>query len=201
MRATPFRRTILGFSLFTFLAALPAGAQAPSPESHFGFRMGSDGQLAPAEAIEKYFELTASKSDRVKIIDIGRTTEGHRTIAAIVSAPENIRNLDQIRAINQRLADPRALAPDEARRLASAHKVVLAIGCSIHASEIGATQAANELLYSLTTAADAQTLTVLQNVVLILVPSLNPDRHRLVVDLYNKQKGEAFDSGTVPWLY
>src|SRR5688572_17147787 len=106
--------------------------------------MGTDRQIAPADAIERYFELVAAQSDRVRIVDIGATTEGHRTIAAIISAPDNIRNLEQIRATNERLADPRTLAPDEARRLASTHKTVLAIGASIHASEIGASQAANE---------------------------------------------------------
>ena len=85
-------------------------AQAPTPESHFGFRMGADRELGSAADIEKYFELVASRSDRVRIIDLGRTTEGHPTLAAIVSAPENIRNLDRIRAANQRLADPRTLS-------------------------------------------------------------------------------------------
>ena len=80
-------------------------------------------------------------------------------------------------------------------------KVVLAIGGSIHASEIGATQAANELLYSLATATDPATLDVLQNVVVILIPSLNPDGHRLVVDWYNKEKGTPFEGGPMPWLY
>src|SRR5438876_4059588 len=194
------RRVGLSVVLLVWLAGA-AAAQLPPPESFFGFRMGTDGQLASSEAIEQYFELTASKSDRVKIVDIGPTTEGHRTIAAIVSSPENIRNLDQIRTANQRLADPRALPPDEARRLASAHKVVLAIGCSIHASEIGATQAANELLHALATASDPAMLHVLQNVVVILIPSLNPDGHRLVVAWYNKQKGTAFDGGPMPWFY
>src|SRR5580700_6549534 len=120
--------------------ASPLAAQAPTPEAHFGFRMGTDRRLAPAEAIEQYFDLVAARTDRVKIVDIGSTTEGHRTVAAIVSSPENIRNLDAIRAANQRLADPRTLAPEEAARLAVTHKAVLAIGGSIHASEVGATQ-------------------------------------------------------------
>ena len=98
----------------------------------------------------------AARSDRVRIIDIGPTTDGHRTLAAIISAPENIRNLNQIRAANQRLADPRTMPPDEARRVAASHKAIVAIGGSIHASEIGATQAANELLYELTTSTDAR---------------------------------------------
>ena len=150
---------------------------------------------------EKYFELVASQSGRVKIVDIGPTTEGHRTIAAIISAAENIDNLDEIRAANQRLADPRTLSPDEARRLAATHKTVLAIGASIHASEVGATQAANELLYTLASATDRATLAVLQNVVLILIPSLNPDGHRLVTDWYARTKGTPFEGGPMPWLY
>src|SRR5919201_1277422 len=195
------RRVVLVSAIVAAIAGGTAVAQVPPPEQFFGFRMGTDRELASAESIEKYFELAASKSDRVRIIDIGPTTEGHRTIAAIVTAPENIKNLNQIRAANERLADPRALAAEEARRLAATHKVVLAIGCSIHAAEIGATQAANELLYSLATATDPQTMAVLQNVVLILIPSLNPDGHRLVVDWYNKQKGTPFDGGPMPWLY
>ena len=127
------------------------GAQVPTPEAHFGFRMGADRQLAAADAIERYFELVAARSDRVRIVDLGPTTDGHRTIAAIVSAPENIQNLE---------ADPRRqpaagrsahAAPDEARRLAATHKAVSPSARSIHASEIGATQAANELLYALAT--------------------------------------------------
>src|SRR5262245_64651956 len=95
----------------------PLAAQIPTPEQHFGFRMGADRQLASAEAIERYFELAAAQSDRVKLVDLGPTTEGHRTLAAIVSAPDNIRNLEAIRAVNRRLADPRTLTPEEAAPL------------------------------------------------------------------------------------
>jgi hypothetical protein len=194
-----------GILLSIVLLSLPLSAQqppsvsVPTPESHFGFRIGADGRLANAADIEKYFELVAAGSDRVKIADLGPTTEGRRTIAAIVSAPENIRNLDRIRADNQRLSDPRTLPADEARRIASTHKVVVAIGCSIHATEIGATQAANELLHELATSNDPATLAQLRDVVLIIIPMLNPDGHRLVVDWYNKFKGTAFDGGPMPW--
>jgi hypothetical protein len=207
MRPVPIQRAIL---LFLFAAvpaatlrplALPLAAQAPTPEVHFGFRMGTDRRLASAESIERYFELVAAQTDRVKIVDIGSTTEGHRTTAAIVSSPDNIRNLDAIRAANQRLADPRTLTPEEASRLAATHKVVLAIGCSIHASEVGATQAANELLYSLASSTDPSILNVLRSAILILIPSLNPDGHRLVADWYEREKGTPFEGGPMPWLY
>ena len=193
-----------GIILSLVLLSLPLSAQQPgggipTPEAHFGFRMGADGRLAAAADIEKYFELVAASSDRVKIADLGPTTEGRRTIAAIVSAPENIRNLDRIRADNQRLADPRTLPEDEARRLAATHKVVVAIGCSIHATEIGASQAANELLHELATSTDPAILNQLRDVVVIIIPMLNPDGHRLVVDWYNKYKGTVVDGGAMPW--
>jgi hypothetical protein len=197
----PVRAAALAISSLLTVAGPRAAAQIPTPDAHFGFRMGADRQLATADGIEKYFELVASQSDRVKIVDIGPTTEGHRTLAAIISAPETIKNLESIRAVNQRLADPRTLGPEEARRLAASHKTVLAIGASIHAAEVGATQAANELLYSLASGQDSATLNVLQNVIVILIPSLNPDGHRLVVDWYQRTKGTSFEGGPMPWLY
>ncbi len=179
----------------------PASAQIPTPDAHFGFRLGSDRRLASADSIEQYFTLIASRSDRVTLLDLGPTSEGHRTIAAVVSSPDNIRNLDQIRDANRRLADPRLLQPDEARRLASTQKVIVAIGASIHASEVGGMQASSELLHALVTASDAPTLAVLQNVVIVLIPSLNPDGARLVGDWYEKTKGTAWEGGPMPWLY
>jgi len=181
--------------------AQPQSSPIPSPESQFGFRIGSDRQLASMDAVEGYFDRIASASDRVRLTNLGATTDGHRTVAAIISAPENIRNLDAIRAANARLADPRTLSPDEARQLAATQKAVLVIGCSIHSSEIGANQAASELLYSLATSNDAATLDVLRNVVVILIPSLNPDGDRLVVDWYQRTKGTPFEGGAMPWLY
>ena len=171
----------------------------PSPETFFGFPLGSDGRLAGADEIEKYFQTVAASSDRVKLIDLGPTTDGHRTIGAIVSAPSNIRNLEQIRAANQQLADPRTLGDTEARQLAATHKAVIAIGASIHATEIGATQTAAQLLYDLASASDALTLDELDHLVVIVIPMLNPDGHRLVVDWYNKNKGTKFDGGPMPW--
>ncbi len=75
------------------------------------------------------------------------------------------------------------------------------IGASIHASEIGATQAANELLHTLATTGDPMLLQSLRELVVILLPSLNPDGHLLVADWYERTKGTAFDGSPMPWLY
>ncbi|HEY3382838.1 MAG TPA: M14 metallopeptidase family protein [Vicinamibacterales bacterium] len=188
--------------LVVVLAPLSALAQVPPPESFFGFRMGTDGRLADWPEIERYFQtVAAAASDRVKIVDAGKSTEGRRLIAAIISAPENVKRLDAIRAANQRLADPRALTEQDAAALLAGHKVVVAIGASIHASEIGATQMANELLYELATSSDPRTLAILRDVVVVLFPSLNPDGHVMVVDWHKKMKGTAYEGGSMPWLY
>ena len=179
----------------------PLYAQVPAPEPFFGFRMGADTELASWPQIREYFEQIARVSDRVELVDAGPTTDGNRLIAAIVSAPENIARLDAIRTANRQLADPRTLSPDEAKHLAATHKAVVAIGASIHASEIGATQAANELLYTLATTDDPQLLQSLRDIVLILLPSLNPDGHVLVVDWYKRHKGTPFEGSPMPWLY
>ena len=184
-----------------FAPAQPQSTVIPSPDSQFGFRIGSDRQLAPLDAIEAYFNLVASTSDRVRVASLGPSSDGHATIAAIISAPENIKNLEAIRTANARLADPRTLQPDEARRIAATQKAVVVIGCSIHASEIGANQASSELLYSLATSNDAATLDILRNVVVILIPSLNPDGDRLVVDWYQRTRGTPYEGGAMPWLY
>jgi hypothetical protein len=194
------RSLVLSFVLL-FLSVFPRAQQpdrVPTPDAHFGFRMGADGYLASADATEKYFELVAAGSDRVKVVDLGPTTENHRTVAAIVSAPENIRVLDQIKRDNQRLADPRTISPDDASRLTESPKVVVAIGCSIHATEVGATQAANQLLYEMATSSEPAVLEQLRNVVLIIIPMLNPDGNRMVVDWFKKFRSTAFDGGPMP---
>ena len=114
--------------LVAFLLSVAAGAQAPSlpaPEAFFGHRMGADRELADWPALQRYFETIAAASDRVELVDAGPTTEGRRLIAAIVSSPDNIKRLEEIRANSLRLADPRTLdeaAAQRHRRAATGHR-------------------------------------------------------------------------------
>jgi len=181
--------------------AAPAAAGIPSPEEFFGFRMGADGRLARWESIERYFTLVADASDRVDLLEVGRTTEGQRLIAALVTSPRNLARLDAIQATNRRLADPRTLAEAEARQLLADQPAIVAIGASIHATEIGASQAASEFLHHLATAGDEETRQALESLVILLVPSLNPDGHRLVVDWFERHRNTPFEASPMPWLY
>jgi hypothetical protein len=199
MRLSPLRCLLVAVLITT---ASPAWAQIPTPETFYGFRMGADGKLADWPSIEKYFRTVDTMSDRVKVVDVGPSTEGRRLIAAIISSHENIANLETLQIDNRLLADPRRLANDqEALAIRSGARAVVAIGASIHSSEIGATQAASELLYELATATDPETDSILRNVILILLPSLNPDGHTLVVDWQRKYAGTPFDGGQMAWSY
>jgi hypothetical protein len=187
---------------FLFVLPIPAAAQVPAPEVFFGFKMGTDGRLADWASITKYFEAVAAASPRVELVDVGPTTEGRRIIGAVISSAENIKNLAALQAGNRLLADPRRLADEGERQAAlSSAKAVVAIGCSIHASEIGATQSANDLLYELATAGDARTVDMLDRLIIILMPSLNPDGHQLVTDWHKKTQGTPFEGGPMPWSY
>src|SRR5439155_10637942 len=193
-------RRIVVWAVVVFSASA-AQAQVPSPETFFGFRMGADGEIATWTQIRDYFERVASASNREQLMDIGATTEGNRMIGAIISVPENIARLDAIKAANRRLANPRTLTPEDAKAIAANQTAIIAIGASIHATEIGATQAANELLYTLATTEDPVLLQALRDVVVILFPSLNPDGHVLVVDWFKQHRGSPFESSPMPWLY
>jgi hypothetical protein len=199
------RNTAFRITLFLVVLALPGLARAqqvPTPEAFFGFRMGADGRLADWPSIQKYFETVAAASPRVELVDVGPTTEGRRIIAAIISSVDNIKNLANLQIDNRLLADPRRLANDrEVQAIMSGARAVVAIGCSIHASEIGATQSANELLYDLAAANDERTVAMLQDLIIILMPSLNPDGHTMVVDWQRKMQGTPFEDGQMPWSY
>jgi len=184
------------------ITPLQTAAQVPTPEAFFGFKMGADGKLADWPAITRYFETVAAASPRVELVDVGPTTEGRRIIGAIISSADNIRNLPTLQIDNRLLADPRKLANDrEVQAIMTGAKAVVAIGCSIHASEVGATQSANDLLYELATADDERTVEMLGRIVVILIPSLNPDGHVLVTDWHTKMQGTPFDGGQMPWSY
>ena len=190
--------------ILVLVLAAPATsfAQVPTPESFFGFQMGADGKLADWPSIRKYFETVATASPRVELVEVGPTTEGRRMIAAIISSAENIANLSNLQIDNRLLADPRRLANQrETQAILTGARAVVAIGCSIHASEIGATQSANQLLYELATAGDERTVSMLDKVIVILIPSLNPDGHAIVTEWNTKTAGTPFEGGQMPWSY
>ncbi|MBK9089457.1 MAG: hypothetical protein IPL90_10585 [Holophagales bacterium] len=196
-------RTILpALLLLALLAPSPAdAAAAPSPSDFLKLPVGADRTLADWGQIVSYFRALDAASDRVEVTTIGRSTLGEEMILAAISSPENLANKARIREIARRLADPRGLSEADAAMLVKDGRVVLLVTCAIHASEIASTQMAMEWAHALATADDAETKRRLSEVVLLLVPSLNPDGQRMETEWYRKNLGTRWEGSRMPWLY
>src|SRR3989442_4510091 len=103
--------------------------------------------------------------------------------------------------ITRRLSDPRSLAPEEAERLIGEGKSVIAITCSVHATEVGAAQMSMELAYNMATKNTDEVKNILNNVIFVLVPSLNPDGLDMVVNWYRKNLKTPFERAPLPEIY
>ena len=178
-----------------------APASIPTPAHHLGFEPGEDRKLADWPELVDYFTLLSQTSDRVKTIEIGRTTEDNPLLLTIISSLENIANLDECRRIQQRLADPRSLTHADAARLIPRGKAIVAITCSIHATEVGAAQMSPLLAHRLAASHDPDIRRVLDNAILLLIPSLNPDGLIHIKRWYESTLGENYEGVMPPFLY
>jgi hypothetical protein len=183
------------------LFATSLAAQIPSPSQFLKLELGADRTLADYKQIRSYFAALDKASPRVEVEVLGKTTLGEEMIMAVISSEENIRNKARIKEAAKRLADPRGLADAEAERLVRDGKAVVLVTCNIHSSEIASSQMAMEWAHALATANDAETKRRLDDVVLLLVPSLNPDGQQMIVDYYRKYVGTPYEGGRLPWLY
>jgi len=180
---------------------VPAAANdVTSPEKFFGFRLGSDKKLARWDKIVEYYELLDKESDRIQVIDLGPTTEGHPYLLAIVTSPANMAKLERLREVNLRLQDP-AVLEAEIEKLVSEGRAVVSQSFGLHATEVGGAQTAPELTYDLLARDDEETQRILDNTILLLFPCFNPDGQIMVADWYQKNLGTEFEGHDLPWLY
>ena len=193
--------SVLSGSAFAQRAALQPAA-IPSPKSVLGFTPGEDRTIAGWSQITDYFERLDRASDRVQVQTLGQSTLKRPLIVAFISARENILALPKYKETQQLLADPRKITSDLQRdRLLGNGKVVVAISCSIHSTEIVASQMSMQLAYELATAQDADTRAMLQDTILLLIPSPNPDGIDIVGNWYRKTLGTPYEGKEPPELY
>ena len=199
-------RNLLVAVLVVFSAsAVPAqkspGAAPPTPSGFLKFEVGADRVLADYRQIRDYLKALAAASNRVEIEVLGKTTLGEEMIMAVISTPENLRNKAHYQEIARKMADPRGQTPQQLDALAREGKTILLITCNIHSTEIGSSQMAMEWAYKLATAQDPETLHRLNDSIVLLVPSLNPDGQIMVTEWYRKYLGTKYEGGTMPYLY
>ncbi len=201
MRRSPaILRTALALAVFVLAAGLLA-AQTP-PDKFLGHKVGEDRKLADYTQIKAYFEKLAQETNRLKLFTIGESVLKRPIVMAAISTADNLAKLDRWKEVTRKLRDPRVTPVDEARRLAKEGKAIVLITCSLHATEIAASQMSMELAYDLVagkTFFDAGK--ILSDVIVLLVPTSNPDGNQMVVDWYRKYVGTEFEGGSMPWLY
>ena len=180
-----------------------AGAKTgvTTPAQAFGFEPGTDRKLADWKDLTAYYQKVASQSNRVKYQELGKTMEGRPFVLLTVSSPENLAHLTEYKEIITKLSDPRTTSPEEAKSLIAKGKTVMIITFNIHSTEIASSQTAPLFLYRMATSNDPDVLATLKNVILLMVPSQNPDGEQLVVDWYKKTLGTPSEGSSPPVLY
>ena len=195
-----------GGLIMTCLLALATGrsfasTEIPSPEEVFGHRVGEDRKLVPYPEVLDYLKKVDAASDRVSIELAGMSTLGNPMPVVVLTSPANQGRLARLRQISRRLASPRDLSAEEAAVLLDEGTVLALVTCTIHSTEVGCTQMAAEFVHRFATTEDPRRLSWMDDVVLLLMPSINPDGQIMVVDWYRKWLGTEYEGGRMPWLY
>lgn len=202
MRSALFRVAPLVSAILSVSGLVNAQTELlPSPEAYLGYRPGDDYRLTPWPEIVSYLELLAETSDRVVLRPLGRTTGDRPLVVLYLSSAENLAHLERIREIQAHLADPRTTSPGEAEALIEDGRVVVLLGCNIHSTEVASAELVMSLAYRLASTEDPTLLRVLDEVLVLLVPSLNPDGQILVTDWYYRTVGTPYEGTSPPLLY
>jgi hypothetical protein len=192
-----FMRKLFALLVLSLSAAAGVAQQhITSPEAAFGFKPGTDRKLADWNELTAYFKKLSTESRRINYEELGKTTEGRPFIAVTISSADNIAHLAHYKEIQKKLADPRTISPEESKRLIAEGKTVLVVTCNVHSTEIASAQSATEFAYQLAAGDTPRIRSILDNVIIVLVPSLNPDGEQLVVDWYKKYLGTPYEGSS-----
>jgi hypothetical protein len=175
-------------------------ATIPTPHEHFGFTPGDDYKLADYSQITSYFEKLSHASDRLRWVKFGDTSGGKPMYVAFISAPENLKRLDEYQAINRKLALAQ-VNDAEAKALAQKGRVFVWIDSGLHATEVAPSQQAPELAYRMLTDESAEAQFIRSKVILMQVPCINPDGLDMVVEWYRSNVGTPYELAPLPHLY
>ena len=176
---------------FDFYARGPYRQNVPRPSSITGYEPGQF-QTPHGQIVRVVEKIAAAAPDRVRLIENGQTWEHRKLYLAVVSSPENINRLDEIKANVARLADPRNLTEAEASEIARSTPVIVWLNYGIHGNESASYEAVQQVLYQLAASEEPRTLEILKNAVVVINTMHNPDGHeRFAVWIDSVAVGEA----------
>ncbi len=179
----------------------PSAKQITAPKAALGFNIGDDYQMATYTQLESYWKKLAQESDRMKLVEIGKTAEGRPHYMAVISSPENMKNLPKYQGIVRRLARAEGVTEGEARKLSQDGKAIVWIDGGLHASETVGSQQLMETVYQLVSRTDPETLRILNDDIILCVQA-NPDGQELVANWYMRESDPLKRSmDSLPRLY
>ncbi|HKY46300.1 MAG TPA: M14 family zinc carboxypeptidase [Pyrinomonadaceae bacterium] len=200
-------RIIPSLLLLVCLCSVATGqAKVPTPQEVLGFTPGEDRKLASWSQVIDYFDRLDRASDRLVFETLGQTSMNKPFVMATISSPANLARLDEFRQIQDQLADPRTLGPLARRDLKAAElikrgKTIVLITCGIHSTEVGSYLSSMLIAHRLASSTEPEIQKVLDNTIVLLVPSLNPDGVDIVKNWYDKTLGTPFEGTDPPELY
>jgi Zinc carboxypeptidase len=196
-----FAKGIFIVAFFTLCSFAIQSQTIPSPANVIGFTPGDDFKLANYDQSMEYFRKLEAVSDNIKIFQAGKTSEGRDWYFSVISSKANLDNLDRYKEIANRLAHPKGLSDSEAKALAREGKPLVHIDGGLHASEVAGAQHTITLAYELLSSDDPKIKDILDNVVVMLWPSLNPDGQNMIAEWYSSNVGTPYEIAPMPKLY
>jgi len=183
-----------------FFAAV-AAAQVPTPESVLGYKPGADFHLATYDDALGYFRKVAAASNRIKLVQVGKTTQGRDWWIAFISSPENLEQLEHYKDTSRRLAVARGITDEQAHAMARDTRPIIHIDGGLHATEVANHQHTIQLGYDLVASEDPEFQAIRQNLIVELWFSINPDGQNIVANWYRENVGTPYEVSPLPVLY
>jgi hypothetical protein len=181
------KRYLLSALLLLFMAYFPAQAQEniQSPAEFLGYELGE--HFTYHHQVVSYFEYVARTSSMVDIEFYGRTNERRPLLVVYISAPQNIIRREEIRMNNLRRTGTAAGTPS------ADNTAIIWLSYNIHGNESVSMEASMQTLYELVSPNHPETKPWLENSLVIMDPTINPDGRDRYAGWFNQMVGAQFN--------
>src|SRR5262247_1003154 len=168
---------------------LPASDKVPTPAKVLGYPVGTPNKLTYTKDQYRYYRELEKATPRVKVFTAPEKSElGREQLLVVIGDESNVANLAKYKEITARLADPRRINDEEAKRLIGEGKAIYWASGSIHSPETGSPEMLMELAYRLAVEETPFIQAIRKNVIVMITPSLEVDGRDMMVDVYNWRK-------------
>jgi len=168
---------------YDYFGGLRYDTAIPSPESVLGYRIGQ--RFTRHADVMDYLREVADASDRVIMRQYGETHEGRSLHYLVVSAPENLARLDEIRDRNLELMDPRSADSQRVQDTIENNPAIAWFSYNVHGNEASSSETAMQIAYTMAAGTNDEVQDILDKVVLVIEPMINPDGRDRYVNWYN----------------